>query len=464
MLSKLYKFLTSLRFTIVLICLLGLIFIIGLWVPQKALLQTIYLEWKANSPLLVGFLDTFQLTSIYTSWVTMTLWVLFFVNLTLVLWQRIPVLRHRLAVSEAKIADPDTAPGYTFRNSYPVPPGFGSDAVLDLIRARGYPLLGDARGFYGIKNRLSPVAFWIFHISFYFILLGGIITVYTEFNAYLNLAEGERFQGDIGSYNKVPHPRMPKIGRIPRADITVKSIVPTVVGNTPTGVSVILADAEGRQHEVGINQPYKTDHTSFVFHHLGVAPLFVLKDPSGKEVDGAYFKLDVLKGKPDRFAFGNLVFKGWFYPDYIVEKGKAGTRSQEFNNPVFVIEVTRSDRKVATGTVSKNSAFEFEGYRLELQEMPFWVRFNVIRERGLSVMYFGFALATIAVIWRLVYYRREVVGAVRGEGGGLRLVVAGRSEYYKNLSEDEFTKLFETLFGSQSGAKNRQDDTPHQEG
>ena len=34
MFNKLIKYLSSLRFTILLICLLGLMFIIGLWVPQ----------------------------------------------------------------------------------------------------------------------------------------------------------------------------------------------------------------------------------------------------------------------------------------------------------------------------------------------------------------------------------------------------------------------------------------------
>ena len=44
MFNKLIKYLSSLRFTILLICLLGLMFAIGLWVPQQRLLKTIYLR------------------------------------------------------------------------------------------------------------------------------------------------------------------------------------------------------------------------------------------------------------------------------------------------------------------------------------------------------------------------------------------------------------------------------------
>ena len=55
MINKLLKYLSSLRFTILLISLLGLIFAIGLWVPQQRLLKTIYLEWQRNSPITGGF-------------------------------------------------------------------------------------------------------------------------------------------------------------------------------------------------------------------------------------------------------------------------------------------------------------------------------------------------------------------------------------------------------------------------
>ena len=58
----------------------------------------------------------------------------------------------------------------------------------------------------------------------------------------------------------------------------------------------------------------------------------------------------------------------------------------------------------------------------------------------------GFAIASLAVIWRFLFYRREILGAVREGDGERRLVVAGRSEFYKSLAEDEYTALFEKLF------------------
>jgi cytochrome c biogenesis protein ResB len=447
MLKKIVKYLSSLRFTIVLICLLGAIFAIGLCIPQQRLLKGIYFEWKTNSPGLVAVLDALGLTTIYTSPITLTLWLLFFLNLSLVLWQRIPVVKGRISLSDKRIGDPVTAGGYSFRSSYQLPANLGGEQIIALLQKCRYTVIGDASGFYGVKNRLAPVAFMLFHLSFFLILLGGIVSVYTEFIGYLDLAQGESFQGELSRYNESPRPKMPAIGSPPMASFTVTSIVPHVIKNTPTGIDVVLTDSEGKTHKVDINRPYATGPSSFVFKHLGISPLFVMKDPSGKDLGGAYIKLDVLQHKPDHFSLGGVSFTATFYPDFVLDNGLRATRSMEFNNPVFYLVAERGGKKIGEGLVPKNGWLDFQGYHLEMRDMPYWVRFYVVKQRGLAILYAGFAIATIGVIWRLLFYRREILGAVREEDGGRSLVIAGRSEYYKSLAEDEFNEMFNKMLG-----------------
>lgn len=445
MMKKLVKYLSSLRFTILLISLLGVIFAVGLWVPQKRLLKTIYLEWQKNSPALVSFLDAVGLTSVYTAPLTVTLWALFFINLALVMWQRIPVIRKKITLSPSSIVDPEQAPGYLYKKEIPLSPEMDDARVLSLFAKKGYAILGDAKGFYGVRNRLAPIAFALFHLSFFLILLGGLISVYSEFIGYLDLAESESFNGELARYVQNPMPKMPAIGDPPSIPFTVKSIVPKVVRNTPTGIDVTLVDAAGKNHLVDINVPWNEGATSFVFKHLGMAPLFVVKDPDGREIDGAYVKLDVLKGKQDKFSLGGFQFTTLFFPDFEKKDGHPSTRTQEFKNPVFYISVASNGKKVTEGFVPKNGVLEFAGYRLEQRDLLYWVRLHVVKQHGLPVLYFGFAVATIGVIWRLMFYRREIVGAVRERDGKRLLVVAARSEYYKSLAEDEFNTLFNSI-------------------
>jgi len=448
MFKKIIKYLSSIRFTITLISLLGIIFLLGIWIPQKRLVQELYFGWRESSPRLVAILDALHLTSIHSSPITLALWFFFFVNLALVMWQRIPLIRKRIEISESRITDPVAGPGYFFKGSYELPQGSEASGIMERLKERGFALVGTADGFYAVKNRLSPVAFAFFHLSFFFILLGGVIGAYTTFIGYVDLAQGEAFQGELERYSRSPMPLMPKIGGIPRVSFVVESITPEVVGNTPTGIDIRIVDSHGGKHEAGINDPYVTDNTSFVFKNLGLAPLIVLKDPTGRELDGAYEKLDVATGKQDRFAMGGFDFKARFYPNYAVVNGKASTRNQEFKNPVFTLAIEKNGQKIAEGVLPKNGTLGFAGYTMEMREMPYWVRFYVIRERGLGLVYTGFAIASIAVIWRLIFFRREIVGAVREENGRRRLVVAARSEYYKKLAEDEFTKLFSDVLNT----------------
>jgi hypothetical protein len=407
----------------------------------------LYFQWQANSPRLVAFLDALQLTDIYTSPITLTLWGLFFLNLALVMWQRIPLIKNRIAISAAKITDPLTAAGYPFKKTYPLQEGMDGAAVIGLLRKRGFTIIGSGAGFYGVKNRLSPIAFGLFHLSFFLILIGGVVNIYSEFYAYLDIAEGETFLGGLEQYSQIPYPpSLPKIGSLPHVMFTVKKIVPQVSGFTETGLRVDLLDRKGRDHEVVINSPYVEDSTTFVLKGLGMSPLFVLKDPSGKELDGAYVRLDCLKGKTDRFAMGGFEFKVKFYPDYMLVDGKSATRSLEFKNPVFIIAVGKDKKQIAQGTVVLHGALEFGGYRLEMRELPFWVKFVVIKEHGIPILYTGFLIASLAVIWRLIWYRREIVGKVLDEEGCGTLAIAARSEFYKSLANDEFTKLFTKLF------------------
>jgi hypothetical protein len=373
----------------------------------------------------------------------LTLWGFFFLNLGLVMWQRLPLIKKRIALPEKCPGNPATAPGYPFRASYPLPTDMDGPAVIQSLRRHGFTVLEDGDLFCGVKNRLSPIAFGLFHLSFFLILLGGLISVYTRFAGVLELAEGETFQGEVARYNGTP--QLPKIGSPPKVSFTVGSILPMLTRGTPTGLKVRLVDGRGGEHEADVNRPYKADNTSFIVSTVGPAPLFVVRDRSGKEIDGAYMKLHVMGGKEDVFPLAGFHFRAIFYPDYYIKDGAPASHSPEFKNPVFVIAVERQGKPIAKGSVTKDGALDFADYQLVLKELPYWVSFSVYKERGLSIIYAGFAIASLAVIWRFLLYRRELIGTVRDEDGVRLLVVAGRSEFYKSLTEDEFAGLFTKL-------------------
>jgi cytochrome c biogenesis protein ResB len=166
----------------------------------------------------------------------------------------------------------------------------------------------------------------------------------------------------------------------------------------------------------------------------------VVYDKNGKELDGAYVKLDVLRGKEDSFTMMGYRIKALFYPDYYSEKGVEGSRSEEVKNPAFHLKIEKNGNLATEKSVRINEFAEFDNYRIAFVELPFWVNLLVVKEYGLEIIYAGFAIANIALIWRLIFFRREMVGSVRRSGNGYLLQLAGRSEFYRSLAEEEFEK------------------------
>lgn len=440
MLKSSLKYLGSLRCTLWLILALIAVFSIGFFLPQRALIgQEMYLKWQAASPLLARIDEVLQLTGIFTAPITLALWGFFFLNLLLVMKQRIPLVLARTAV------DPDKARRQVASGlSYSIDLGEEAAAALPArLAAEGYRVQGTTERFYAVKNRLSPLATLLFHLSFFLMLLGWLTVFYTRFSGFVDVAEHEPFTGEVSRYNASP--KLPKAGTPPALKFLVESVLPEMSQGVATGMKISLRDEAGALHEVGINRPYKKGYASVLFNDLGIAPLFVVEDASGREIDGAYVKLDVLKGKRDRFSMRGYDVAAWYYPDHAVVDGRDTTRSEEFKNPAFHLEVSRDGRRVAEGTVHPGEAVPVDGIVIGFKEQSFWVRFLVTKEYGQEAIYAGFLLALAALIWRLVYYRRELSGEVQESDGKRTLQLSARGDFYQALARDEFDRTVQRL-------------------
>lgn len=449
MVNSILKYLSSLRCTLTLIISLGTMFLLSFILPQKDLLKKQdYLQMKAGSPLFFSVLEALGLTEVYTSPITLALWGLFFLNLTLVMRQRIPLLLKRIDCSAARIEDPLAATSYPVRLTVPLADR-KRDTVQEVLTRAGYRIVGDADRFYAVKNRLSPLATILFHLSFFLILLAGVVTTYTKFVGYLDLGIGESFHGELSRYKGSP--RMPKIGKPPAAGIVLESVLPQVDQNVATGLVVGVRDDRGVLHSADINRPYKTGVTSFLVNDLGVAPLVVIQDASGRDLDGAYVKLDVMKGKKDRFRLFGYEIEARYFSDHMVVDGVDETRSDAFSNPAMRLEVSKNGVVVATRTLKSGESMALDGNRLVLQEMPFWVRFLVVKQYGDWIAYAGFIIATFALCWRLLWYRREIVGAFEQTGTGTVLHLACRCEFYRTSSRQELDRIGQLIEGTTAG-------------
>jgi hypothetical protein len=435
---KILRFFSSLKLTAILLALLGMLMLAGQWIPQKSLLRReMYEHWQQGSPALVSVLETLRFTEIYTAPLTLAVWGLFFINLTTVMVRRIGVIGKRTKLPSADDPLPATA-GFPYQGRLKLLRSDRAELYRSLEQ-KGFHVVPSGEGFIALKNRFSPLAAILFHLSFYLILAGASLSVYTKFSATLNIAEGESFSGEVTAY--AAPPKLAKVGAPPKLQFTLLKVVPEVKESTSTSLSVTLRDAAGQIRAVGINRPYKQGATSLVVKNLGVSPLFVLSR-GGEEIDGAFVKLDVLKGKTDRFAIGPYTVLARYFPDYEVVAGQAQTRSEEFRNPALQLKVLQGEELLTEGTLQPGQGLAVGSERLELREIPFWVGFSVVKEHGLPVLYAGFLLGVVALCWHFGIYQRLLVGRYQ-EGDSL--LVAGRADLYRALTAEEFETMFRDM-------------------
>lgn len=442
----------SLKTTVWLIVSLVAVFFAGLAIPQKALLGgAAYLAWKRARPGLVGFLESLHLTDIYVSPLALLLFALFFLNLIAVMADRVPAIWRRCRRVEigGEVA--------VLKGSrhYREVAGRGIADLAPLLAKSGYAIFSDEAGLTAVRNRFAPLCTLLFHLSFFFLLLGGVATFYTRFRAEADVAVGETF---TGTYTRIL--KRPMLGGIPATRFTVDRVAPAYYRHTlPVDLRVDITSAAGTKG-YGINHPFRDGPLSFVISDIDVAPLFVVQDREGRETDGVYAKLKVLGGGEDSFNLDGYTFKTLFYPDYTASAGaprgvgrglpqaltqfapvRPKGEGREIVDPAFAVSVYRDGRLVGSGLLRPGGALPFDGRRLVWKDLRYWVHFYAGQEHGLLVVYAGFALMTLALALRFGFYRRDI----RAVAAGGTLHVAGRAEYYPALFADEFDGILAGL-------------------
>jgi len=450
--KRLLELLGSLRLTLFLLVALAALLLLGLSIPQKQVLQReLYTAWERESPTLVGLLELFQLTDVHASWLAKGLWVLFFANLAVVMVRRLPVVRERIRI-DREIPDPRLAPGFGPCRSLPLREG-GAAALGAVLRRRGLELVERAERTRGVKYRFAPVATLAYHVSFFLIAAGGYLSAATRFEGTVDLGSGEQFTGDLAQY--VPTPRLPRYGKPPDVTFLVEAIEPQLERGVPVGIRVLLRDREMIGQVIEVNRPYRIGDASFVFKDLGVAPLLIARDAAGRELFGAYVRLKLLQGRKDRVEILGQRFEVELFPDHVMEGGTDGTRSQEMRDPVLRLTLSSRAGRTVRASLRPGETMPLGPYGLTFADWRYWVRLYVRSERGIGLLWFGFALAAAGVAARLFLFRREFVFAVETSGAGAVLHFAGRAEYYRALFEDEVEALDRHLretIGSQPGA------------
>ena len=415
--------------------------------------QDLYELWRDES-LISRFLDTIGFTDIYMSPLTIFLLAIFFINLLVVTVNRFPVmLKRAYFIGELPAFSVEQVKSAKMRHVITLEGAGKEEEQLKTFfkMKRWYFSQTKIKDtFIAVKNRTSPIGFLLFHFSFFLCLIGGLMITYTRFSGNLPLTEGQNFDGDIQQFRVIN--QEPKIfKRLGSLGLSVEKVQPFYEQEVPTELVVSLQSRykdDTTREVLRINEPLKKGPISILVQKIGISPLFIIKGPTGRQIDAAYVSLNVLGGEEDTFQFDTdrrFSFNVKFFPDYVKENGYETTRSIEMKNPAIRLVVGKDNKIMYQGTIREGEKATMGNFTVSFEDIRYWVEFLVVREFGKFPLIAGFIIASIGLIMRLVFYQKRVRMAIEHGKDETCIYIDGKSEYFKYSFEDELEKLVSEL-------------------
>jgi hypothetical protein len=435
----------SARVTISLIATLAVFLFLNVAMPQEAVLGTERFEGLAeNGPIAHFLLVTLGLGNMATSPVFLAILGLFFLNLAVVIGTRVMPTWRRVAMRPRQEEGLRAWARMEETFNAQLPSGWDTAHVVHILRGFGYPVRKVGASIYwGVKHRTAPLGFLLFHLSFFLLFAGGVLIYYTRFVGTAILSEGQAF---TGAYSDV-HRQPPFPTGRPLAFL-VDEVEMRMVAGEPVHLSArLLLQHSGPPIPMTseVNHPAKWGSTIILAEQAGVAPVLWLQDSAGFSLDRVVIPARARGGLPTPVELAEGRLQILIHP---LDTVASFPTRDDLATAKMRLQVIEDGQLLFDDRLGVGDAGDFEGGRLVVEEIRYWVGVRIITERGGGLLIAGFLAAVLGLMWRLLWYRREVV--VDWDESDFRLV--GRSEYFSERFQSELRAIFSMLSAPEAGS------------
>jgi hypothetical protein len=425
------RFLRSVRTTIGILVSLSVLLLLNVALPQETLLGTERFEavLEEAGPLYRFVLEDLGFGRMAASPVFLGVLGLFFLNLMVVIGSRIGPTLRRVRIKPR--AEPGLRKWTGMEESLTadLPGNWTAGHAVETLRGFGYQVrqAGEST-IWAVRHRTAPLGFLAFHLSFFLLCAAGALLYYSRFVGAASLVEGQEFNG---AYQQVL--RDPPLIRPPDLRFGLVEVMPELQDGRPMQLGAVFRfpDAAGSEdRESWINRPAKDGPAKILVHRAGLAPVLWLQDDDGYTLDRVSVMANTLGDRPTSVPVAGERYQVLIDP---LAPGEPFPGRSAMPSVGLSIRVLEGERELFLGRLARGEVAEWEGGRLVLEEIRYWVAFQVVSERGGGLLIAGFTLGILGLIWRLLWYRREV--ALTWDDREFRLT--GRGEYFSQRFHEE---------------------------
>jgi cytochrome c biogenesis protein ResB len=449
---RLYELLAGLPLSFVLMAALGLLLAVRALVAQKGAdlgEANALIRWATR----VAPDDPGTLL-----WPTVAVIVLFVVNLALSSVE----MTKKAAATRSALAAPrgeERLAGVRLRTTLAGALDAGP-RLAALLEARGWRVVREEReGRIALAAGRRQAGHWttlLFHLSFFVILLGALLSVLTRFTGYFELAPGEHFVEAPGAYlRRTAEPLLFDGYRGFRLELGKMELAFWPEGGVRERASrVRLLDARGALRVDGrlaVNDPIDVDGLSvYQAGREGFIAGISAVDSAGTRAAGTvHLPFPERPGDPMR---GVVQLPGT--PLRLALELRTGMLSQltgelaptvQGSDSYLRLYERRGPHERYLGSVVGGGTLAIQGLTLSFDSLKPFMSFQVVRDRGTPLIFAGLAVALLALVALYFWVPENLWAVVEPEGPGARIVLAGASDRYPGSFAARFHELEQQL-------------------
>lgn len=445
--KKFISYIASRRFAIILLIVTTAVIMVTNLIPNPVLMgKEEAAAFIREKPFLNALSSLFHVINITKSPFFLVLPVFLVASIFLCTFNRI---RSKKAIPK------ESSPGNIRTKEIVNTRGLTRDEIVECLKKMSWSTVTSEKdGKLILDGRRGEGGLWgsvLFHAGMIVIIIGAFISSISLYNQNLLLTEG---------YDVMPGTVLAGLTDEERAEFPLKSMLLDSFeavyegGQFPVDYSanlIIVDDKDMERHEtLKVNKPVDDGAYQYMLSKYSFAPRFIIKDKGGEVLFDSYINLTVTGvEQEDSFKVPDLALdiRTRFIPDFKREDDRLISLSMEPNNPVFLIDIYRWDKKIGASALPLNKWIKFDDgkYSMGFQDLRKWVTISVARDSGLPAIQAGLLMMVLGLILRFILNDKRVIISITGKEENPAILFGGKSLYFPVLFEEELRRVMKDL-------------------